>query len=109
MITRTYMRQVFYFNLLAIYALTHDHYSIAVHVMITMAALQFLLIITHHIVNNVCGGVIMYKLRIIINSAAVKCTTRTQNKPKEHIHLNNAPPEKAYNYQELREPLVGQD
>ena len=98
----------FLFNLLTIYALSHDHYGIAVNVMITMALLQLLLIIIHHITINVSGGVIMYKLRMFINST-VKWNTRSQNKPKEHIHLNNAPPDKAYNYQELREPLVGQD
>ena len=73
-----------------------------------MAGLQFLLIIMHHISCNVCGGVITYKLRMFINST-VKWITRSQNKPKERIHLNNTPPDKAYNYQELREPLVGQD
>ena len=98
----------FLFNLLVIYALSHDQYDTAVNVMITMALLQFLLIIIHHINSNVCGGVIMYKLRITINST-VKWITRSWNKPKEHIHLNNAPPDKAYNYQELREPLVGLD
>ena len=98
----------FLLNLLLIYALSHDHYGIAVNVMITMALLQFLLIIIYHIIINVCDGVIMYKLRIIINSA-VKWITRSQNKPQQHIELKNTPPNKAYNYQELREPLVGQD
>ena len=50
----------------------------------------------------------MYKLRIITNSTA-KWVTRSQNKPQHHIELNNTPPDKAYNYQELREPLVGLD
>ena len=95
---------VFLFNLLVMYALSHDHYDIAVSVMITMAALQFLLIIIHHIISNVYGGVIMHKLKIII-SLSVKWIT---NKP-QHIQLNNTPPERSYNYQELREPLVGQD
>ena len=94
----------FLFNLLVMYALSHDHYDIAVSVMITMAALQFLLIIIHHIISNVCGGVIMHKLKIII-SLSVKWIT---NKP-QHIQLNNTLPERSYNYQELREPLVGQD
>ena len=54
----------FLFNLLVMYALSHDHYDIAVSVMITIAALQFLLIIIHHIFSNVYGGVIMHKLLI---------------------------------------------
>ena len=97
----------FLLNLLVIYTLSHDQYNIAVNVMITMAELQFLLIIIHHIISNACGGVIMYKFRIIINPT-VKWITRSQNKPTQHIQLNNTPPDKTYNYQELREPLVGQ-
>ena len=97
----------FLFNLLVMYALSHDHYDIAVSVMITMAALQFLLIIIHHIISNVCGGVIIHKLKIITDSI-INWITRSQNKP-QHIQLNNIPPDKTYNYQELREPLVGQD
>ena len=68
-----------------------------------MAVLQFLLIIIHHIISNACGGVIMYKLRNI-NDMTV---TRSQN--KHTIELNNMPPDRTYNYQHLREPLVGQD
>ena len=95
---------VFIFNLLVMYALSHDHYDTAVSVMIGMAALQFLLIIIHHIISNVCGGVIIHKLKIV-TSLSVKWTI---NKP-QHIQLSNIPPERSYNYQELREPLVGQD
>ena len=97
----------FLFNLLVMYALSHDHYDIAVSVMITMAALQCLIIIIYHIISNVCGGVIMHKLKIMIDSI-INWITRPQNKP-QHIQLNNIPPEKTYNYQELRESLVGQD
>ena len=39
----------------------------------------------------------------------VKWINRSQNKSQHHIELNNTPPDKAYNYQELREPLVSQD
>ena len=75
--------------------------------MISMAALQFLLIIMHHIISNVCGGVIMLKLKIITDSI-INWITRPQNKP-QHIQLKNIQPDKTYNYLELREPLVGQD
>ena len=95
-------------NLVVIYTFSHDHYDIAVNVMVTLAALQFLLIIIHHIIGNVCGGVIIKKLSIIIDSM-VKWITRSQNKPQQHIELKNVPPDRTYNYQELREPLVGQD
>ena len=98
----------FLFNLLVIYTLSHDQFDTAINVMIITATLQFLLIIIHHIISNVCGGVIMYKSRITINSI-IKWIIRSQNKPQQHIKLNNTPPDKVYNYQELREPLVGQD
>ena len=98
----------FLLYLLVLNALTHDQYNIIISVMITMAVLHFLLIITHHIISNVCGGVIMYKLRIIINST-VKWITRLQIIPQKHIELNSTPPDKTYNYQDLREPLVGQN
>ena len=105
---KNFCESCYLFHLLTLYALSYGYYSIAINVTISIAGLQFLLIIIHHIISNACGGVIMYKFRMFINST-VKWITRSQNKPKERIHLNNAPPDKAYNYQELREPLVGQD
>ena len=98
----------FLFNLLVMYALSHDHYDTAINVMIIMAALQFLIIIIHHIISNICNGVIMDKL-IIITKSAEKWITRLQNKPQQRIELNNTPPDRSYNYRELREPLVGED
>ena len=98
----------FLLYLLVLNALTHDQYNIIISVMITMAVLHFLLIIIHHIISNVCDGVIMYKLRIIIN-LTVKWITRLQSIPQKHIEFNSTPPDKTYNYQDLREPLVGQN
>ena len=60
-------------------------------------------------IGNVCGGVIMYKLRTITDTILKWITRSQKNKTQQHIELNNTPPDKAYNYQELREPLVGQD
>ena len=105
---KNFYESCYLFHLLTLYALSYGYYSIALNAMITVATLQFLLIIVYHIINNVCGGVIMYKVRIIIKST-VEWITRSQKKPKECIQLNNSPPDKVYNYQELREPLVGQD
>ena len=98
----------FLLNLLVIFTFSHGEYDVAVNVMVTLAVFHFLLIIIHHIISNVCGGVIIYRLRIIIDST-VKCITRSQNKPQQHIELNNTPPDLTHNYRELREPLVGQD
>ena len=105
---KNFCESCYLFHLLTVYALSFGYYDIAIYVTISMAAVLFLLIVIHHIISNVCSGVIMYQLRIISNPL-IKWITRSQNKPKEPIQLNNAPRDKAYNYQELREPLVGQD
>ena len=98
----------FLFNLLTIYTLSYEQYNTAINVMITIVALQFLLIIIHHMISNICGGVTLYKLKIFIETT-MKWINRSQNKPQYRIELNNTPPDKAYNYQKLREPLVSQD
>ena len=49
----------------------------------------------------------MHKLKIITDSI-INWITRPQNKLQD-IQLNNIPPDKTYNYQELRELIVGQD
>ena len=106
---KNFFETSFLFNLIALYALSHDHYHIGVNVMIFVAALQFLLIIMHHVFSNVCSGIIMHKLKNIID-IIVKWIIGSKNKPQmQHIKLNNIPPDKTHNYQELREPLVGQD
>ena len=98
----------FLFYLSTVYAFSYGQYSIAVNVMITMAAVHFLLIINHHIIDNTCSAMIMYKLKNVIHTT-IKWITRSHNKPQQNVELNNTPPDKAYNYQELREPLVGLD
>ena len=97
----------FLFILLVMYTLSHDRYDVAINIMVTLAALKFLLIVIHHIISNVCGRVVMYNLKNVIGTT-VKWITRSQNN-SHHIELNNIPPDKTYNYQELREPLVDQD
>ena len=98
----------FIFNLLTIYALSYGHCDIPINTMITMVALQFLVIILHHITTNVCGELVMNKLKNVIEMT-IKCITRSKHIKPQHIELKNTPPDKAYNYQELREPLVDQN
>ena len=88
-----------------VYAFSYGLYNVAVNVMITIAALQFLFIIMHHVISNVCYEVITCALKKNIANLKVKW----MDKPQQNFTLNNAPPDKMYNYQELREPLVGQD
>ena len=98
----------FLLNLLVIYTLSHGQYDVAVNIMMTLVALKFLLIIINHVISNICAGVIMYKLKNVIISVAVKWIAKPQNET-QNIQLNNTPPDKTYNCQELREPLVEQD
>ena len=98
----------FLLNLLVIYTLSHGQYDVAVNIMMTLVALKFLLIIIHHVISSICARVIMYKLNNVIISVAVKWIAKPQNET-QNIQLNNTPPDKTYNCQELREPLVEQD
>ena len=98
------MRQLF----CSTYSLSYEQYNIAINVMITIVALQFLLIIIHHMISNIFDGMTLYKLKNFIEMT-MKWIKRSQNKSQHHIELNNTPPDKAYNYQKLREPLVSQD
>ena len=101
----------FLYMLLVIYIFSYRHYNIVIKIMIIIAAFYFLLIIIYHMINSICGGVIIYKLRGIID----KCTSliaklinrlRVQNEP-ENLELNNIPPDVAIDYSEYQEPLVG--
>ena len=97
----------FLLNLLIIYTLSFGDHEVGVNIMITIGAVQLVIIIIYHIITNVCGEVTIYTN--IIN-AIIRWITR-QNHPPQQIHdeLNNTPPDKTYNYLEYREPLVGVD
>ena len=98
----------FILNLLAIFVLSFGHYKIPINIMITIAALQFSLIIFHYSINNIRGGVIKHKLKILIEMTK-KWVSRSQNNSEHQTELKNIPPDQTYNYQEFREPLIGQD
>ena len=98
----------FLLNLLTTYTLSYGQYNTAINAMITIAAFQFSLIIIHHMISNSCNRAILYKLKNI-TEMTVKWINRSHNKPQQNVELNNIPPDKAHNYQELREPLIGQD
>ena len=74
--------------------------------MITISAVQLLIIIIYHIITNVRGGVIMHTN--IINT--IRWITRQHNIPQNNCHeLKNTPPDKTYNYLEYQEPLIGEN
>ena len=74
-----------------------------------MTAIQFLFIITYHIIVNLCGEQIMYKIRNITGLMIMWLTrSHVQNNPRQ-IELNTVPPDVTFNYSEFQEPLVGND
>ena len=103
------LEAAFLLNLLTMYTLSYGQYNTAIDVMITAAALQFSLICIHHMTGNICNGVILYKLKDIIDQMTAKWINRSHSKPQHCIELNSTPPDIAYNYQELQESLLGLD
>ena len=89
---KNFFESCFLLYLSTVYAFSYGQYSIGVNVMITMVAVHFLLIINHHIINNTCSGMIMYKLKNAI-SKTVKWINRSHNKSQHCIELNNTPPD----------------
>ena len=99
----------FLYILLVIYIFSYGHNDVAIKIMIIMAALQFLLILIHHIISSICGGVIIYKMRNIADKIVQQITKlQVQNKPQQQ-ELKNVPPDVAFDYSEYQEPLVGHD
>jgi len=54
-----YNELLFILNLLILYTLSFGDYEVGVNIMITISAVQLVIIIIYHIITNVCGGVIM--------------------------------------------------
>jgi len=102
-----YSELMFLLNLLIMYTLTFGDHEFGVKIMITVGAVQLVIIIIYHIITNVCGEVIMFTN--IINTI-VKWITRSHHLPQQvSFKLNNTPPDKTFNYLEYREPLVAED
>ena len=81
--------------------------------MIIMAALQFTLIISYHIITYVSDGLIRKRIQLSTNKLT-KWMKRLQSKPQPQQFqlqddIRDSIPEVAFNYHEYREPLVGQD
>ena len=93
--------------LLLMYIFSYEHYNTVIKILIIMTAIQFLFIITYHIIVNLCGEQIMYKIRNITGLMIMWLTrSHVQNNPRQ-IELNTVPPDVTFNYSEFQEPLVG--
>ena len=81
--------------------------------MIILAALQFTLIISYHVITYVSDGLIRERILVSVNKVT-KWINRLHNKPQPQQfqlqdNIRDTIPEVAFNYHEYREPLVGQD
>ena len=100
------------FNLLGLRTLLNygkDDVSITVvNVMITVAAIQFMFIVTYHIITYVCDGVIRNKIQLIISALRKVITPLIKARPPlielQRFPYANIPD--AIKYDEYQEPLL---
>ena len=112
-----FQEQVFLMNITILYAfLLYNQEAIntmAVNIMITMAAIHFTLIITYHIITYVCSAAIKHKIKLSYNTI-FKWINRLQRRPhndnqfelQDNVRCNI--PE-AVNYHEFRESMLNQN
>ena len=68
---RNYQELILMLNLQGLYTIllyTKDNNLTVVNVMITMVAIQFIYIITYHIITYMCSGVIRNKIQLTVNT-----------------------------------------
>ena len=108
---RNYQETFCMINLQILYIMTLSDYqgTTTVNIMVTVAAVQFIIIIIYHIITYSYSGVIRIKINHFTNT--VTTWIRKLNKPSNvDLQLHNIEiPEVTYNYREFREPLIGQD
>ena len=114
---KNFQEQLFLMNITILYAfLLYNQKAIntmAVNIMILMAAIHFALIVAYHIITYVCSAVIKNKIKSSID-AIIKQINKLQRKSEianqfelqDNIRCNI--PE-AVNYHEFREPLLNQN
>ena len=100
-------------HILLTYAKDENSSKIVVNVMITIAAIQLLVIITYHIITYVYGGVIRNVIQQVFNIVRMQIASvvKAQTQPNEPMQpqiivLNNIPDVTNNNYCEYEEPLL---
>ena len=113
---KNYQEFLLIINLLVLYTFALSSASsgintIAVNIMITLAVVQFGLVVIYHILTYACSGVITKRLLTIYHDVLTGWIPRfykkTQVRQFELHHCNI--PEVTYNYHEYQEPLIGQE
>ena len=116
---KNYQESWFIINLLGLYTFTlsfgeNDINKISVEILVTIAAVQFVLIVLYHIFIYACSGVIKKRaMSMIYTSYGILAgwMIRCYKKPRafnQQLHHCNIP-EVTYNYHEYQEPLIGQE
>ena len=119
---KNYQESLFIINLLSLYTFTlsfgqNDINKISADILITLAAVQLVLIVLYHIFHHACSGA-MQKTAIsmlyTLYSMLARWMDRCYKKPKAlnqnfELHHNRDIPEVTYNYHEYQEPLIGQE
>ena len=121
---KNYQELLLIFNLHGLYAVSlymQDNANpTIINVMITISAVHFLIIFTYHVITYGyhvitygCHGMFRNKIHLCVNSLA-QCISRLQKKLQhQRFQLQDVTrdniPEVAFNYRELREPIVGYD
>ena len=100
-------------HILLTYAKDKNISEVVVNVMITIAAIQLLIIITYHIITYVYDGVIKNMIQQVFNTVRkhIASVVKAQTQPNEPmqpqiIPLNNIPDVTINNYCEYEEPLL---
>ena len=114
---KNFQEQLFLINATILYAiLLYNQEAIntmAVNIMITMAAIHFTLITGYHIITYVCSVAIKNKISSSINAIIKKITMLQRKSPNANqFQLQENISSKipvAVNYHEFREPLLNQD
>ena len=113
---KNYQELLLIFSLQGLFAISQYSQVInitVVNVIIAMAAVQFIFIITYHIITYVCGGVIRSKIQLSINTNTGWITRLHNRSQYQQFQLQGNIryniPKVAFNYREYCEPLVGQE
>ena len=113
---KNYQEFLLIINLLVLYTFALSSASsgintIAVNIMITLAVVQFGLVVIYHILTYACSGMITKRLLTIYHDVLTGWIPRFYKKKQVwqfELHHCNIP-EVTYNYHEYQEPLIGQE
>ena len=99
-------------NLNALFVFTLSGQStVAVNVMVALAAVHFSFIIIYHIVNYTCGVTCKIRMQLFMCWMFKKMTKKLSRVKSSNniVAYSNEIPEITYNYSMYQEPLVGED